>query len=61
LRDAVDRRFAESGAERYGITQEMFQGYVPAVVKRYGADFNHADMITLVRSLRIEELMLSAA
>jgi len=61
LRDAIEQRFEESGATRYGITQEMFQGYVLAVVKRYGADFNHADMIALVRGLRIEELVLARA
>ncbi len=61
LRDAIDGRFAESGAARYGITQETYHGYVAAVVKRYGADFNHSDMIALVRGLRIEELVLARA
>ena len=61
LRDAIERRFGESGAARYGITQEMFHGHVAAVVKRYGADFRDADMVALVRSLRIEELVLARA
>ncbi len=61
LREAIGRRFGESGAKRYGITREMFRGYVRAVVNRYGADFNQTDMIALVRSLRIEELILARA
>jgi RNA polymerase sigma-70 factor (ECF subfamily) len=61
LRDTIERRFEESGAARYGITQEMFHGYVAAVVKRYAADFDQIDMIALARGLRIEELVLARA
>jgi RNA polymerase sigma-70 factor (ECF subfamily) len=61
LRGAIELRFGESGAARYGITQEMFHEYVAAVVKRYGADLIHVEMLTLVRSLRIEELVLARA
>src|SRR5258708_16757319 len=59
--DVIDLRYRESGAGRYGITPEMFQQHVAVVVARYGADFEEAEKLTLVRSLHIEELVLARA
>jgi RNA polymerase sigma-70 factor, ECF subfamily len=59
--DAIDLRYGESGAKRYSITPEMFQQYVASVVVRYGADFNDTEKLTLVQSLRVEELVLARA
>jgi RNA polymerase sigma-70 factor (ECF subfamily) len=59
--DAIDLRYEESGAKRYGITPEMFQQYVAPVVLRYGVDFDEAEKLALVRSLRIGELVLARA
>ena len=46
--DAIGLRYGESGAERFGITPEMFQEYVARVVVRYGADFSDAEKMVLV-------------
>jgi RNA polymerase sigma-70 factor (ECF subfamily) len=59
--DAIDLRFGESGAGRFGITPEVFQEYVARVVLRYGAEFSDAERIDLVRSLHVEELVLARA
>lgn len=57
----IGSRYGESGAGRYGIAPEMFQQHVAFVVVRYGADFDEAEKLALVRSLRIEELVLARA
>jgi RNA polymerase sigma-70 factor (ECF subfamily) len=58
---AIGRRYEESGAESCGIPRERFQSIVAAVVLRYGADFNDAERLALVESLRVEELVLARA
>jgi len=61
LYEAIDARYKETGGYRYDISQEMFRGYVAAVVERYGAGFSDGDKWALVRSLRVEELVLARA
>jgi RNA polymerase sigma-70 factor (ECF subfamily) len=61
VRAAIELRYGESGAARYGIIEEAFGRYVAAVVVRYGAEFSEGERVALVRSLRVEELMLARA
>ncbi len=61
LSSAIAERYPGSGGARYGISQEVFQGYVAAVVERYGADFSEEEKIALVRGLRTEELVMARA
>ena len=58
---AIAQRYAESGAERYGITPERFQQIVAAVVVRYAAEASEAERLELVSTLRIGELVLARA
>jgi RNA polymerase sigma-70 factor (ECF subfamily) len=58
---AIARRYAESGAETFGISRERFQSIVAAVVNRYCTDFNESERVELVKSLRVEELVLARA
>lgn len=57
----VAARYEESGGARYGISPEVFQGYVAAVVERYGAEFHEREKTAFVRGLRVEELALARA
>lgn len=61
LRHAIERRYAESGAERYGIDSDEFHRYVAAVVVRYGAGFSEFEFLQLVAALHVEELVLARA
>jgi RNA polymerase sigma-70 factor (ECF subfamily) len=61
LCDAIDLRYEESGAARFGMSREMFRGYVAAVVERYGAGLGDGEKMTLVCSLRVEELVHARA
>jgi RNA polymerase sigma-70 factor (ECF subfamily) len=61
VRAAIDLRYDESGAARFGVELEAFRRHVAAVVERYGADSSNAEKIALVRSLRVEELVLARA
>ncbi len=61
LRRVVAALYAESGGVRYEISQEAFEGYVAAVVERYGADFSEQEKFVLVRGLCVEELVLARA
>jgi RNA polymerase sigma-70 factor (ECF subfamily) len=58
---AIASRYAESGAECYGITSERFEQIVAAVVLRYAADASAREQLQLVASLRLEELALARA
>jgi RNA polymerase sigma-70 factor (ECF subfamily) len=58
---AIANRYAESGAEGYGITPERFQQIIAAVVLRYAADASGMERRQLVASLRVEELALARA
>jgi RNA polymerase sigma-70 factor (ECF subfamily) len=61
VEEAIARRYAESGAEPYGITPERFKAIVAAVVLRYAAKGSEAECLDLVKSLRVEELVLARA
>ncbi len=61
LVEAIDGRYAESGAEGYSISAERFQQIVAAVVLRYAAEASASEQLQLVASLRIEELILARA
>ncbi len=61
IEEAIARRYAESGAESYGITPKRFKAIVAAVVIRYVASGREAESLELVRSLRVEELVLARA
>lgn len=61
LRHAIERRYAESGAERYGIDLHTFQRLVAAVVARYVSDFSEFESLQLVAALHVEELVLARA
>jgi len=61
LGEAIGARYEESGATRYGISQESFRGIVLAVVERYGAEISDGEKSALIRSLHIEELVLTRA
>lgn len=61
LRRAIEERYRESGAQRFGISQEHFRDYVFAVVARYGAELSTTKQMLLVDSLRVEELVLVRA
>jgi RNA polymerase sigma-70 factor, ECF subfamily len=58
---AVLQRFAESGAERYGVSRESFLQHVVAVVTRYGAVLGEAEKLKLLESLHLEDLVLARA
>src|ERR1035438_2250494 len=59
--DAIAQRYSESGAESYGITPQLFQQIVAAVVIRYAANASEAEQLELVSALRIGELVLARA
>jgi RNA polymerase sigma-70 factor (ECF subfamily) len=61
LTHAIAGRYAESGAESYGISAERFQQIVAAIVVRYAADASASEQLQLVASLRVEELALARA
>lgn len=61
LRDAIDFRYIESGAGRYGLTREDFQKHVAAVVVRYGAGLPAAEALKLIAALHFEDLVLARA
>jgi RNA polymerase sigma-70 factor (ECF subfamily) len=58
---AIATRYCESGAERYGMTQERFRQIVAAVVVRYCSDANEAERLEMVANLRVGELVLARA
>ncbi|MGD0629738.1 MAG: sigma-70 family RNA polymerase sigma factor [Terracidiphilus sp.] len=61
IEEAIARRYVESGADSYGITPEHFKAIVAAVVIRYATRGSEAESLELVRSLRVEELVLARA
>lgn len=61
LRQAVRQRYGESQAARFGISEEVFEQHVAAVVARYGAGFDEAEKLELIASLHVEELALARA
>ncbi len=61
LRQAVRQRYGESHAARYGISEEVFEQHVAAVVARYGTDFDEVEKLELIASLHVEELALARA
>ncbi len=58
---AIAKRYAESGAESYGVTPGRFHEIVAAVVVRYAANLGEAERVALIASLRVEELVLARA
>jgi len=61
LRQAIRRRYGESSAARYGISEPAFEGFVAGVVARYGAAFSEAEKLELIAALHVEELTLARA
>ncbi|HLY42693.1 MAG TPA: sigma-70 family RNA polymerase sigma factor [Terracidiphilus sp.] len=61
LRGAIAQRYDESDGSKYGITLELFEGIVAAVIGRYAAGAAEEERLALVASLRIEELVLARA
>jgi RNA polymerase sigma-70 factor (ECF subfamily) len=61
IEQIIAARYGESGAESYGIAPQSFYSIVAAVVDRYAAGSSPADRLELVRSLRVEELVLARA
>lgn len=61
LRQAICRRYDESRATRYGISDDAFEEYVAAVVARYGADLSAEETLELVAALHVEDLALARA
>lgn len=57
----IAARYGESGAESYGISPASFKEIVAAVVDRYAAESTSTEQLELVRSLRVEELVLARA
>jgi RNA polymerase sigma-70 factor (ECF subfamily) len=58
---AITQRYAESGAERYGITAQHFLRIVAAVVDRYAGDTTEAKRLEMVAMLRVGDLVLARA
>lgn len=58
---AIQRRYNESGAERYGITPQSFGKIVADIVDRYAADASQVEQFELVAALRVGELVLARA
>lgn len=61
LRQAMRRRYDESRAARYDISEDAFVGFLAAVVARYGTGFGEAEKLELVAGLHVEELMMARA
>jgi len=61
LRQAIRRRYGESRAARYGISEPAFEGFVAAVLARYGTAFSEAEKLELIAALHVEELTLARA
>jgi RNA polymerase sigma-70 factor (ECF subfamily) len=57
--DAIDRRYGDSGAARYGLGRDVFRRHLCAVVFRYGAKFTDAERLELIAGLHVEELVLA--
>jgi RNA polymerase sigma-70 factor (ECF subfamily) len=58
---AIQQRYAESGAARYGIALEAFQQIVANIVLRYAEQATEDEQISLIGSLHVEELVLARA
>jgi RNA polymerase sigma-70 factor (ECF subfamily) len=58
---AIAQRYSESAGERYGVTLELFQEMVAAVVIRYAANAGQTGQLELVASVRVGELTLARA
>lgn len=54
-------RYGESKAELYGISPESFEGFISAVVRKYAPDAGENETVSLIDSLRVEELALARA
>jgi RNA polymerase sigma-70 factor (ECF subfamily) len=52
-------RYGESQAQRYGLSQDAFATIVAAVVHKYAADSDETAVLSLIDSLKVEELALS--
>jgi RNA polymerase sigma-70 factor, ECF subfamily len=61
LIEAIERRYGESGGERYGITPEDFRQIVAAVVARYASEAGETEQLELVAKLHVAELVLARA
>lgn len=61
LRQAVRQRYGESQGARYGISEEIFQSHVAAVMAKYAAGFDEGEKLELIASLHVEELALARA
>jgi RNA polymerase sigma-70 factor (ECF subfamily) len=59
--EAIGQRYAESGAEGYGISAEQFRQIVAAVVGWYLPDATESEQLQLIASLHIAELALARA
>ena len=58
---AIQQRYAESRAARFGIALEQFERIVSSVVLRYAEQAAEDEQVAVVTGLRLEELMLARA
>jgi RNA polymerase sigma-70 factor (ECF subfamily) len=59
--NAIQQRYPDSGAARYGIALEGFQGMVASVMLRYAEQASEDEQIALVAGLHTQELVLARA
>jgi RNA polymerase sigma-70 factor, ECF subfamily len=58
---AVEERFLDSGAARFGISIDEFLHIVAAVVARYAADAAESEQLELLSKLKLDDLVLARA
>jgi RNA polymerase sigma-70 factor (ECF subfamily) len=58
---AIDRRYEESKAERYGISRKRFRNFVVVVVRRYAGSAGNQEQMEVVAGIHVAELMLARA
>jgi RNA polymerase sigma-70 factor (ECF subfamily) len=61
VRDAIDWRYGDSGAERYGLARNVFRQNLGAVILRYGGEFTEAEKLELIAGLHVDDLVLVRA
>lgn len=61
VRDAIDRRYGDSGAVRYGLGRDFFRRQLGEVILRYGAELTNAERLELIAGLHVKDLALARA
>ena len=61
LRAAIAKRYAESGAEQFGLGPERFHQILTAVVTRDAGNVSEAEQIEFIGGLRVTDLILARA